>query len=501
MNNFISNSNNAENNGYNLSNELLIRHKFDLPGRTISLSVNTGINRKNTEKNILSMNEYFETGQSSLDTINQQTKQLTTGYNISSNLVYTEPVGEEAQVQASFNVNLSRNKSDKKTNSFNLISQNYDDIDSLLSNEYQNDYSTMRGGLSYRYRTDELNISAGVSYQHSLLDGNQFFPTKHQTGKLYKALLPNARVTYRFSESSNIRFNYFANTNPPSISQLQNTVDNTNSIFLSTGNPELKEEFSHRISLRYLNTNLQSGSSFFAMLFFNYIKNDVGNITINASKDTLLPSGVFLQKGSQLTYPINFNYSYSIRSFINAGFPVNFIKSNINFNTSLNLNLTPGQVNEIINYSKSYSIGQGIMVSSNIGEDLDFRLSYTPTFYITRNDKQIDLNKEYFVHNASAGFYFLFFNKVFIRSDFAYYFNQGISLDLKREYFLVNSSIGIKLFENNSGEIRFDTFDMLDQNRSLNRTITESYIEDRTTIVLQRYFMLSFVYNLRVFGG
>lgn len=497
----IDNSSNNDNNGYNLSNELLLRHKFDLPGRTISLSMSTGINSKNTDKDIFSLDEYFVTAQSDEDTINQKTNQLTGGYNLSSNLVYTEPVGVDAQVQANFSASFSRSRSDKRTNSFNIISQLYDEIDSLLSNEYENDYSTLRGGLSYRYRTEELNFSAGMSYQQSSLTGDQIFPLLNTLKKNYRAFLPNARMNYKFSESSNIRLTYFANTNAPSISQLQNTPDNTNSLFLSRGNPELVEEFSHRISARYLNTNVQTGSSFFAMIFFNYISNDIGNTTITALKDTLLQTGIFLRKGSQLTFPINFDYAYSIRSFVNAGFPIDLIKCNLNLNTGFNFNLTPGQVNEIKNFSKTYSVNQGIMLNSNISEEIDFRLSYTPTYYITKNDKQSELNRDYFVHNASAGIYWLFLDQFYIRSDFSYYFNQGISKDLKREYLLWNGSAGIKLFENKSAEIKFETFDILDQNKSLNRTITETYIEDRSTIVLRRYFMLSFVYNLRMFGG
>lgn len=498
LNNTTSNSNDANNYGYNISSELLFRYKFDLPGRTISISVTPGLNRKTTEKNVFSLNKYFGAAASE-DTVDQQTDQLTSGYNLSSNLVYTEPAGDDGQIQANFSANFSRSSSDKRTNSFNPSSKLYDEIDSLLSNEYQNDYSTLRGGLSYRFRTDDLNFSAGVTYQQSSLNGEQIFPLPNILKKDYTKFLANTRVQYKLSENSNLRFNYNSNINPPSISQLQNTPDNTNSLFLRIGNPELDEEYNHRMSTRFMSTDNQTGRSFFAMIFFNYVGNHIGNTTLNALKDTLLPNGIFLRRGSQLTYPINFDYSYSLRTFVNAGLPVELIRCNLNLSTSFNFSLTPGQVNEVKNFSKSYSIGQGVMINSNISEEIDFRLSYSPTYNITKNDKQSELNREYFVHNASAGIYWMFLERFFIKSDFGYYFNQGISKDLKREYYLWSGSLGVKLFGNKSGELRFDTFDILDQNKSLNRTITETYIEDKSTIVLRRYFMLSFVYNLRMF--
>ena len=498
LNNTTSNSNDANNYGYNISSELLFRYKFDLPGRTISISVTPGLNRKTTEKNVFSLNKYFGAAANE-DTVDQQTDQLTSGYNLSSNLVYTEPAGDDGQIQANFSAIFSRSSSDKRSNSFNPSSKLYDEIDSLLSNEYQNDYSTLRGGLSYRFRTDDLNFSAGVTYQQSSLKGEQIFPLPNTLKKDYTKFLANTRVQYKLSENSNLRFNYNSNINPPSISQLQNTPDNTNSLFLRSGNPELDEEYNHRMSTRFMSTDNQTGRSFFAMIFFNYVGNHIGNTTLNALKDTLLPNGIFLRRGSQLTYPINFNYSYSLRTFVNAGLPVELIRCNFNVSTSFNFSLTPGQVNEVKNFSKSYSISQGIMINSNISEEIDFRLSYSPTYNITKNDKQSELNREYFVHNASAGIYWMFLERFFIKSDFGYYFNQGISKDLKREYYLWSGSLGVKLFENKSGELRFDTFDILDQNKSLNRTITETYIEDKSTIVLRRYFMLSFVYNLRMF--
>jgi len=41
---------------------------------------------------------------------------------------------------------------------------------------------------------------------------------------------------------------------------------------------------------------------------------------------------------------------------------------------------------------------------------------------------------------------------------------------------------------------------VLKQNKSISRSVTETYIEDVQSQVLQRYFMLTFTYKLKNFG-
>ncbi|WP_332912298.1 hypothetical protein [Algoriphagus boritolerans] len=43
-------------------------------------------------------------------------------------------------------------------------------------------------------------------------------------------------------------------------------------------------------------------------------------------------------------------------------------------------------------------------------------------------------------------------------------------------------------------------YDLLGQNANVRRNITETFIEDIQTNVLQQYFMVSFTYNLRRFS-
>jgi len=63
------------------------------------------------------------------------------------------------------------------------------------------------------------------------------------------------RITYKISEMTNMRFFYRTSTYAPSVNQLQNVIDNSNRLSISTGNPELRQEYSHRImtNLAYAN--------------------------------------------------------------------------------------------------------------------------------------------------------------------------------------------------------------------------------------------------------
>jgi hypothetical protein len=43
-------------------------------------------------------------------------------------------------------------------------------------------------------------------------------------------------------------------------------------------------------------------------------------------------------------------------------------------------------------------------------------------------------------------------------------------------------------------------FDLLNQNQSIARTVTGTYIEDDQNLVLKQYVMLTFTYKLKSFG-
>ncbi len=60
--------------------------------------------------------------------------------------------------------------------------------------------------------------------------------------------------------------------------------------------------------------------------------------------------------------------------------------------------------------------------------------------------------------------------------------------------------VGKKFQKEQKGELKFSVFDLLKQNKSISRTVTETYVEDIQSQVLQRYFLLTFTYKLKNFG-
>ena len=70
-----------------------------------------------------------------------------------------------------------------------------------------------------------------------------------------------------------------------------------------------------------------------------------------------------------------------------------------------------------------------------------------------------------------------------------------------QNFWLWNISVGKKFLKDQKGELKLSVFDLLKQNKSITRTVTEVYVEDVQSQVLRQYFMLTLSYKLKNFGN
>ncbi|MGL4364789.1 MAG: outer membrane beta-barrel protein, partial [Bacteroidales bacterium] len=421
------------------------------------------------------------------------------------NVAYTEPISKLGLLHFNYDLAKTYGESNKATYNLDSLGHIYEGIDSLYSNIYRNNYLTQRVGLHYRIRTSKLMGSIGIIGENAQLDGNQIMPQRSPIQKQFNTLLPSAMFEYKFSKQQSLRLFYRTSTNAPSISQLQDVVDNSNPLLLKSGDSNLSQTYTQRLSLRYNQTSLDKGMTFFAMLYAANTSNNITTQTITATHDTMLQSTsadtIWLRKGAQYSTPINLDGYWTARSVVNFGVPISPIKSNLNLNTSLNYSRQPGFVNGLENISNAYNLTGGLVLSSNISENVDFTVSYNATYNITQNSLQSKQNDTYFRHNANLKGDFIIWKGISLQVITAYDQYRGLAEGYNQEYVRLDASIGKKFLKGNRGELKFFVYDILNQNQSYGRSITESYIEDWSTNVLSRYFLLSFTYTLRNIGN
>jgi hypothetical protein len=492
-----SNSNRSDNNGLNLNGNLVYQHKFLKRGRTMSLNLNGQMNNRTGDGGTNSSTHFEATNTDSI--IDQQYRVDGSGTTYSANLTYTEPITDKSQVMINYAPSVNKNNSDRET--FDKGTDgNYSVLNPRYSNRFDNTYTTHRGGLSYRTNTATSNIMIGANYQQATLRGMQEYPIQFEVDKTFRSILPQVMWNYRFSRTKNLRLMYRTATNAPTINQLQNVIDISNPLLLKTGNVDLGQDYQHTLMLRYGNTNTSTPTNFFAMLFGSYTLDYIGNQTIIPSKDTTF-GDVILKRGSQLSRPVNLDGYWSARSFLTYGMPIKAIKSNLNLNAGINYSKIPGLINTTLNYSNNTTINGGVVVSSNISENLDFTLAYSGYYNILRNSIQKQANNNYYNQNTSLRFNWIFLDNFVLNSSINHLLYSGLSEGFNQSYLLWNAAFGYKFFKDKSLDVRLSAYDILNQNRSIERTVTETYIEDNYTNVLQRYFMLNVTYTLRRFGG
>ncbi|AKD58381.1 TonB-dependent receptor [Spirosoma radiotolerans] len=495
---------NSNGSGFTGNNSLLLFRKFQKKGRSFSVNWNIAVNDQDNEGINKSVNQ-FNGSSTSLtsgvitkdtvtgvvtQTINQRNNQQTNAMTNTINVSYTEPLSMRQTLEFHYNLSNNHNTSNRAVNDFNGLTNQYDLLNGQLSNNFVNDYVTNRGGLTWQTKRLKYTYAFGLDAQQASLNSDNL-TRETNLSRTFSNLLPNALLTYNFAKSRRLRFNYRTRINAPSVNQLQPVLNNTNPLNIQVGNADLQPEYSHTLSLNY--------NQFDAATFRNMF------VFLNASRtdNKIVNSTVFDRSGAQTTRPINTNGYYTVNGSLVFGRPLKLgaQKTNLNLSTNLTFNQGTSFINNQSNQAKNWLIGQGVGLSSNFTEKLDLNLSGNINWQSAKYSLQPQQNTTFLNQTVTLDVYYqLPLNFTFSTN---VYFNHygGSSANYDQSYTLWNATLSRQLFKQKQGELRFQVFDLLNQNQSIVRNVTDTYTEEVRSRVLNRYFMLSFVYNLRSFSA
>ncbi|WP_297337652.1 outer membrane beta-barrel protein [Algoriphagus sp.] len=499
--NTVENMRTAENRDFDIFNRIFYSHKFDKPGRTFTFRGRISENWNEDRANRLATNQYF-VPEPRTEIINQQINRDRSGSSWETGVSFTEALSERSQLELEYEIGNRLNDSDQLI--FDVFEEDPTQpefvLDTTLSNTFESKFLTQETELGYQYQTEKVRMQAEVQYQNAKLDNTQGFPDPFELNRRFESIQPSLRFNYQITENTSLNFDYDTRANEPGLRELQPVVDNSNPLQLYVGNPGLNQSFAHRFRMRFRSNNPETDQSWFLYAFSSFVNNTVANSSFIADEATEIQPGIILEPGSQLFSPVNLDGYWDFRSWSSYGMPLDFIKSNLNINAGAGYTKRPTLVNNEYGFNNSRRLSTGVSLSSNISDQIDFNLWTRLSFNNVENTLNPNLNNNFFNQRARINFNWIIWEGFIFRTDINHQVNKGLSEGFDQSFTLVNMSLGKKIFNNQRGEISVNVYDLFRQNNNIRRNITDTYIEDIQSNVLQRYFMLTFSYNIRRFA-
>ncbi|WP_426474865.1 outer membrane beta-barrel protein [Chryseobacterium balustinum] len=482
-------SNKSESNSF--SPNLYFSKKFKKKGRVFSSNINTTISESKRENTNTSSTIFYQTTDPN-DIRNQisKTKNQTNRYRFTT--AYSEPLSDSSNVTVSlaYESKLTRNLRD--VNDLDLSNGQYSDYNDALSNTMSQKNDQFKPEISYELIKKRINFWASAGLDITDMNVNSFFNSQRYDFQNNFALPSySMNLQYQFSDNKSLSIYNSADFSISTAEQLTPFTDNINPLVTYQGNPDLKNRWQNSSYIYYSNYNILKNMNYYMNLSFNYYNNDVSNYSyyddsgkqfvtyanVSGNKYVNVGGGfskTFKWKQNKLTLSPRFNMNYGYnRGFINAD---QFTSKTYSINPSFNFTY---ELKDKITIKPSYSLGY------NFSEYKNYSVGNVKT---SNQILKMELTN------------YAFKSKLVFGNDFEYNTTSNIAPGFKRDFYFWNTSLGYSFF-NKQLTAKVKVYDVLNQNQSVRRTITNTYFEDREDLILKRYIMFSLTMKLNKFAG
>lgn len=486
-----TNKTTSQSQGYNFNTTALWRHKFARAGRTFTTQLTVGRNQSDADgtQNTLN-NQYKGNTLFRSDTLRQINNTATIANNLGVDLTYTEPMSRRSLMEFNAYYRTNDNTNNRKTFDYNPITGEYDRINQRLTNFFDNEYNYAGAGVTFKENKTGWNYSIGARAQQATLK-SVVQGKSDPISQSFFNILPAAQIQIGKNRYRNFRLFYNGTVQNPSVTQLQPIEDISDPLNVTKGNPNLKQAFTNAFRLNYSSFDPYTMKSFF--IFANI--RQTFNAIVNSDSIGVFGGRYSTFENAQGIYSANINGS--------MGFPlpIGQSRANVNLTTGLGYSKNINYLNDEANRIGNLSISQGINTNYNYKELFDFNIGGSVAWNRARYSLQEVLNTNFFTYTANAETNWFLPKNFTIGTDVSFIANTGRADGFNQNFTLWNAYIAKAFMKNKRAELRIKANDILNQNTGLSRVTSGNFVEDTRYLVLKRFFMLSFTYNLSKFGA
>ncbi|PXX98066.1 hypothetical protein DF185_17205 [Marinifilum breve] len=491
--NSSNNQNSSDNKDYSIYQSVNYSKNLGKKGR--SLNLNAGFNYSNNESDGKQLSETLNENNEVSQSINRISDSKRKNSGVDAGISLSEPIGEKGFASLGYRFNYNEQKSDKYGYNFNESENSYSDLDELTTNNFENSSIKNAGRFSYNLNGKTHGFSLGADFEMTTLKNEESFPNKTDFNKDFFSFKPYVRYSLNLKNQKRINLNYMSRTMTPNIRDLQEVVDLSNPLYITTGNSELEQSRSHTLMALYSASNMKKGSHLSIHAMATSTNNTVGRRTIVAAKDTTINGKYFLPAGGQFSEPVNLDGQYSIGTSISYSFPLKKLKSKLNINTRGRFSHNPTFVNDKKAYTDSWNLNHGMTLSSNINEKIDF--TFTSSSNYQKSNNTSNSGSEYLSQTTSLNMYWNFYKDLVFRTNASNNYQNNFSTNDVDSFWHLNLGISTKVFKNKRGELSFTAYDILSKEDERSHYVNDLYTADYYTNKLNKFYILTFSYKLR----
>lgn len=468
----------------NLVASILFRHKFKKVGKSFSWNIEEKRSTSGSD-GLLYANVQTLIGDGGLlTTITDQKKDnSSTTSSFNSKMIYTHPLSKK--IFAEINYAFRKSGNEAELLAYNKdASGKYTMLSDTFSNHYKYDVFTNSAGLFFKYNGKKTVVSLGSDVAFANFKQTDLFRNS-ETTRDFTNFFPRASFTYKFKQSSRINMGYNGRTQQPTLQQIQPIPDNSNPLYITVGNPNLKQQFNHNLYMNFNSFKVLSQRGFF--VYSNFMMQQNAIVTNTYVNDT---------SGKTINQYINADGNYNY--YFGGNFFIKLKKLDANFDMGLNAN--GSKFKSFVNGIENVTLNNAPGISFGLGKDKEKKYN----FYL-RSGFNYNFSTTQVQEKTTTNYYTISFNfnytlqlpkKFELNTDMDANIRQKTELFTdNNNVFLWNAYIGRKLLKNDKALVKFVAHDILNQNIGYSRYVSANQISERNYQTITRYFMLSFVWN------